>query len=560
MALDLRATRQGNTVRLNTSPRTGVLSILSTATKNPLQPPTPADEGPSGFGAFGGEQPESPGVPMTVNTPSRGGSGYGASQLGPGGIGPESGWQIDRASGLFYDPVSGVYFRQKSAAYTSRDNQYVPAEYEPVAAPKPAASSAITPYQQSQIDMDNAARDYKIKQDQLDRDYRDRRDKINDDRYITETERQKQLDALNEWRTGQEIALQRASQLGFDENGHPTLATMQALGRITNPDGSVNNTLARDLGEAESRRADLNTNLGRQNQAFNQEMARRNEAVQLGLNPVNYLEYAALHSGRPVDPNTTLGAALGRITPTPDVETFLENQRRGSLGPTTAAGQGSAAAAPAPPAAPAPATDATPGAQPAGVASVLQPPDLGSVLQAPTAGGANPLSDALRAVDASNPTGGQSQIRMATPSGHGTGGQSDFGPINLQGYPKTTRASLGLDETLPAQTGPTIGNAPRQSGALTMGEARDLTGGTLPGGLETAYNGRPKIGSYSYRPIGGVRKLAQQTQNALSTTDRQAQVGLLQSTGNALNGDSDLLRERPSNPLVAPSNRKVGVA
>lgn len=584
MAIDLRARRAGGYVTLDT-PRggEGVRMLLSNATRNPLQPPprqpnadpgnygndngddTPAPENEPGSNDYpntrippgltlGGSQtqPQQGGTTVVDRLPSVGQAGQTVYVRDPyGGITPYT-WDPNQyngdgvARGGWGKPGTRIANPQgrgsgtgtaaaQENAQTSRDRLTFDQQQ--------ATARALA---------DKAAIDYKKGQDALDRDYRASRDKIKDDRYLASWERQQKLDQLDEWYRGQQINLQRASQLGFDENGNPTLATQEALGRIGDQ-----NTLARDLGEASSRRADVDINLRRQAQAFNEEMQQRREAIDLGANPLSYLEYAALHSGRPVDPNTTLGAALARIQATPGVEEFLNQQNQPA--PAAQAGTQQASAQ-------------QPGAAPQGI-------DLSglatNVLTAPrTVPGAAALDLNARASD-------PNVIRLNDPEWHPTPGMVLPGqeptyrtgpavgkPANPFGL---TAAPGGFQEDVTQRTGPavtaqpsvpwqsqpvttgaggaTIGNAPavnvnqpRQSGALTLDEARGLTGGTLPGGLESAYRGQNRIGQYAFRPIGGVRQLPMQTQNALSESDRLAQKGLLAATGNALGGsDADIM-------------------
>jgi hypothetical protein len=148
-----------------------------------------------------------------------------------------------------------------------------------------------------------------------------------------------------------------AGTMGFDEGGRPTLQTGEALGRITLPNGQVVSTLARDLGEAESRRADVATNLSRQQQAyaqgnasrdqyrqdvnsglarqgqaFNQQRALVQEDLNLARSPQDYASYLFMKGGIKPRPGVGLFDVLAKAgKPTPDVETYLGGQGLGSV-------------------------------------------------------------------------------------------------------------------------------------------------------------------------------------------------------------------------------------
>ena len=122
--------------------------------------------------------------------------------------------------------------------------------------------------------------------------------------------------------------------------------------------------LTSELGYAGSRRADVNTNLGRQGQAFSQEMALRKEAIDLAREPESYLQSAALRLGDQFPGGNALFDLLGSLgkRTTPGVEQFLDEQTALSeLAPSRSpqypfGREGQPAAAPPPAAAATPAT------------------------------------------------------------------------------------------------------------------------------------------------------------------------------------------------------------
>lgn len=171
--------------------------------------------------------------------------------------------------------------------------------------------------------------------------------------------------------------LARSEAFGFDEKGNPTFNVQNATGRFANGQTS----LARDLGEAESHRADVTLNMGRQNQAFtqgnamrdqyrqdvnsglarqgqsfNQQQALRQEAMTLARSPRDYASYMFMKGGlqapagvglfdvlskagkQVVDPDTYLGGhGLGSVRATgipdvPQLEDFLYAQDQYSKG------------------------------------------------------------------------------------------------------------------------------------------------------------------------------------------------------------------------------------
>lgn len=641
--------------------------------------PTPAPSGPS---------VPYPGGPFPIKTPTP------APQTGgpPGGIGPvdplaaTGGHQPGELSSVTLP--SGYIQDREWKKYADGSYNWVPigSPHAPSAANQPktprvdspaqttsagaAALNAQTAAQRAAAEAQAAQDAAQFKKDQagIDNAYRDATQKWHeaiDARDFAAAEHWKQVAAdlnqqqfdLNDRIQTGNLRNQTTGLYGFDENGRPTLDTGRVTGYVRMPDGSVVSTLDRQLGEANSRRQDVAINLNRQQQAFNQEQAQREEAIKLGLNPLTALEYAQLHGkGGVVNPDTTFGAALGRIQHTPSVEEFLNaqngyNPNAAQPAPATAATppaappgaqQPSAAPAPAPVAAgvaPEPTIGGIPvsalgqqrdipgsiaalagaTAAPGGGVQLGNPPlnvnikptpDMSLNSVAPTSPGPTPgLSPALQIPGNAGPGGTHWGVLSIGPSGTpiqidpmaNTGIRPDAAPVQRPGvitnnvYGRPTPGEVaggapasaqgygnpnfngGIDLTptqnvpppTPTAGGNTIGNAtvpaPRQSGALTMDEYRAGLGGTLGSpGLDAAYSAnRPTLGQYAFHPIGGVRQLPGQTQNALSSTDQQFQQGLLQHTGNALNGSSadymDINR-RPGVSLSAPANRRVGVA
>lgn len=161
------------------------------------------------------------------------------------------------------------------------------------------------------------------------------------------------------------VANQKAVTLGFDASGRPILATMDALGRITMPDGTVVSTLARDLGEANSRREDEKVNLARQQQSWDQWMKERADTEALAQQPQSWLQYAArgtqlpqgvglfdqlnaVNQGRPMTVDAFLSSPAGGGPATPAASVMPP-----AGAATTAPAGGTPAAAGAPPPAPA---------------------------------------------------------------------------------------------------------------------------------------------------------------------------------------------------------------
>lgn len=123
------------------------------------------------------------------------------------------------------------------------------------------------------------------------------------------------------------LALSTTQTMGVDANGNPTQSAKE-FGQTFK--------LQSDLGYANSRRADIATNLSRQGQAFNQEQVQRDRLAQQAASPSSYLEYAFDSAGVPAPAGTRLAELQGKIQRTPTVEEWLNTQYPGGQPGATA--------------------------------------------------------------------------------------------------------------------------------------------------------------------------------------------------------------------------------
>lgn len=160
---------------------------------------------------------------------------------------------------------------------------------------------ALTAYREAQADALRKASEYKQERDII----------LDEER----KEKEKYQRAIDEGRYKDAEAI-RQRMTALQERG-------QALDESFRRD---NLKLQADLGYAGSRRADLQLNLNRQGQAFNQEMELRRTARETASRPSSYLEYAFDTAGVAAPPGTRLAEIQGRIKQTPDVESYLAGQ------------------------------------------------------------------------------------------------------------------------------------------------------------------------------------------------------------------------------------------
>ena len=123
--------------------------------------------------------------------------------------------------------------------------------------------------------------------------------------------------------------------MGFTDSGEPTLSTGEAIGRIRGQ-----STLARELGEAGSRRADVATNLSRQQQSYNQYADERDFAYKYSQRPESELAWGFVSAGVAPPPGTTLAETVERLRAEKPlgVDEYLDRERRGGASATVAAG------------------------------------------------------------------------------------------------------------------------------------------------------------------------------------------------------------------------------
>lgn len=143
--------------------------------------------------------------------------------------------------------------------------------------------------------------------------------------------------------TNANIANQHTTTMGFDANGNPDYAVQDATGRFTNGQTS----LARDLGEAASRREDVTNNLARQKQGYDQWNQQRTQMEALAQRPEDWITYAWRASGQ--EPPAGIGldnqtAQIDQQWQHPSVETFL-NQQAGASAPKVGGSSATSAAA-----------------------------------------------------------------------------------------------------------------------------------------------------------------------------------------------------------------------
>lgn len=227
-----------------------------------------------------------------------------------------------------------------------------------------AANASATSAGAAVQNADTAAKaaDDRAKNDQLDRDFNEKKDALDrKEREARNNEAQardaRDFAAAEKWKQVAEDARKETLELEKWYRGEQVkIQWANTSGRM--PDGT--STMAREFGEADSRRADVTTNLARQNQAYSQFDKDRQFTADLFQNPESYIAAAYMAAGQTPPAGTTMGEQLAKLNASRpmSVDDFLSSPAGG--GPAAPANPATSGGNPASSAPGAPASQAGP--------------------------------------------------------------------------------------------------------------------------------------------------------------------------------------------------------